>query len=587
MASPTVFDPYEKNIYYRRQRFERLRHQLHIERSSFEGQWRDCNDYILPRRGRFFVTDANRGDRRNLKILDTTPTLAARTLRAGMMSGITSPARPWFRLSVPDQEILESGAVKQWLDTVTNRMKTIFLKSNLYNVLPIVYGDIGVFGTAAFLMEEDFDSVVRFYPFPIGSYYLANNDKLEVDVFIREFQMTVRQIVQKFGMTDPEDPTRIDWTNISTRVKSLWNAANYEAWTDIVHVIAPNEKWDPEKLESKYKKYISVYYEQGVLSENQQGNWAAGIDDQKFLSEKGYDYFPVLAPRWEITGEDVYGTDCPGFTTIGDIKQLQTGSKRLLQAVEKMINPPMIAPTSLRNAKASILPGDITYADVRDGQAGFRAAHQVDFRVDLMDNVNQQVRQRISRGMYEDLFLMLAQSDRRQITAREIEERHEEKLLALGPVLEQLNQDMLDPLIDNTFALMVKQDLIPSPPEEIAGRDLKVEYTSIMAQAQKLAGLSGVERFTGFAGNLVAQEPALADKIDGDQLIDIYADLTSVPQGIVRSDDDVAAIRAQRAEAQAQQIQMQQANEAAQTAKTLSETDTGDGGNALKELLGG
>jgi hypothetical protein len=572
-------------IYSRRQEYERLRGQLDRERQSFKNQWRDANDYILPRRARFFVSDANKGDRRNTKILDTTATLAARTLRAGMMSGITSPARPWFKLGVPDPDLNEFAPVKQWLQTSTQRMQSIFLKSNLYNVLPIMYGDIGCFATAAMSMEPDVNGVMRFYPFPIGSYMIANNDKLMVDVFMREFRMTVRQIIGRFGV-DPNDPTKIRWDNISTKVKALWDTNNPEAWIDCVHVIKPNPEWNPNRLESRFKKYISVYYEHGHDGNNGQGQSYGSDISNKFLSEKGFDFFPILTPRWEITGEDVYGTECPGFTAIGDIKQLQTGERRSLQAIEKMINPPMIAPTSLRNAKASTLPGDITYVDVRDGMQGFRAAHEVRFDVNAMESKQGQVRERISRAFYEDLFLMLAQSDRRQITAREIEERHEEKLLALGPVLEQLNQDMLDPLIDNAFNMMVEREMLPPPPDELQGMELKVEYISIMAQAQKLAGLGGIERFTSFSANVIAQSPETADKIDTDQLLDVYSDLTSVPPGIVRTDEQVAEIRAQRAQAQAQQQQMMAAQEMASTAKTLSEADTGGDSNALQELIG-
>lgn len=572
------------SVYIRRQKFERLRHQLELERASFKNQWRDNNDYILPRRGRFFVSDANKGDRRNLKIIDSTATLAARTLRAGMMGGVTSPARPWFRLNVPDQELGEREDVKKWLHTVGERMRTIFLRSNLYNVLPIIYGDIGVFGTAAMMIEEDFENVMRFYPFPIGSYMIANNEKLQVDVFVREFRMTVRQVINRFGKS-PENPTKIDWSNISTKVKSLWETNNPEAWVDIVHVIMPNENYDPRKLEARYKKYVSVYYEQGFSGYNSQGFYSSGVDENRFLSEKGYDYFPVLCPRWEITGEDVYGVDCPGMSAIGDVKQLQVGEKRALQAVEKMINPPMIAPTSLRNAKASILPGDITYVDVRDGMQGFRSAHDVRFDLNSMEAKQQQVRQRISRAFFEDLFLMLANTDRRQITAREIEERHEEKLLALGPVLEQLNQDLLDPLIDVAFAIMQRQDLIPPAPEEMQGMPLKVEYISIMAQAQKLVGLGGIERFTGFVGQMAAVAPVILDKINGDQIIDYYGDLTSIPPGIVRSDDEANEIRMNRAQAEAQANRMAQAQEAAKAAKDFSQADT-EGNNLLSQIIG-
>jgi len=167
---------------------------------------------------------------------------------------------------------------------------------------------------------------------------------------------------------------------------------------------------------------------------------------------------------------------------------------------------------------------------------------------------------------------MLAQTDRRQITAREIEERHEEKLLALGPVLEQLNQDLLDPLIDNTFDIMLNAGMIPPAPKELGGENLKVEYISIMAQAQKLVGIGAVERFAGFVGQAAAVDPRVLDKVNGDQLIDVYSDLVSLPTGIVRTDDEVAELRNQREQAIAQQQQAEQAALQARTAKDLSQS---------------
>ncbi len=569
--------------YTRRQKLEQINHQLERERSTFKSHWRELSEYILPRRSRFFVADQNKGDKRNQKIIDSTATLAVRTLRSGMMGGVTSPARPWFRLTIPDKDLAEFVPVKQWLHTVTTRMTTIFLRSNLYNILPAVYGDLGTFGTGAMLMDQDEEAGIKCYSFPIGSYKIGTDSKGRVRVFWRDFQMTARQIVEKFGQ-DPEDPRKIDWSNISDHVKSLYQSKNFESRIDIAHVILPNDLYNPRLLDSKYKKYASIYYERGTSGESSnQGFFAAGTQD-KFLSEKGYDYFPVLCPRWETTGEDVYGTDCPGMTALGDIKQLQTGEKRGLQAIDKMVNPPMIGPTSLKTQNASILPGDITYVDIRDGMQGFRPAHEVRFDVNSLEVKQQQVRQRISKAFFEDLFLMLANSDRRQITATEIDERREEKLLALGPVLEQLNQDLLDPLIDNTFMIMESLGEIPPPPDEIAGRDLKVEYISIMAQAQKLVGLGGIERFTNYVGGIAGLHPAILDKVDGDQLVDYYGDLTSIPPGIVRSDDEAKGIREQQAQAQAQAQKAQNAAMAAKTAKDLSQADPA-GDNALASVI--
>lgn len=557
-------------------RYEILRSQLEYERSSFMSHWKELNDYISPRRARFSVSDVNRGERRNRNIIDSTASFAARTLRSGLMSGVTSPARPWFKLASPDPELNEYGKVKDWLHLVSQRMTSVYLRSNLYNVLPIIYGDLGTFGTSAMYMEEDFDNVVRFYPLPIGSYMIANDERLRVNTFFREFRMTVRQLVNRFGVKKGNE---WDWSNFSLHIKSAYERGEYETWIDICHVIRPNEDYDQSNPGSKFKKYISCYYERGS-----QSNYMMAQSGDTFLSEKGYDFFPVLCPRWECTGEDVYGTNCPGMEALGDIKQLQLGEKRSAQAIEKMVNPPMTAPSTMRNQKASILPGDITYMDIREGGQGFKPAHEVNFRIADLEAKQEQIRGRINRAYYADLFLMLANTNRSGITAREIDERHEEKLLALGPVLEQLNQDLLDPLIDNTFALMMSQGFIPEPPEEIQGVNLKVDYISIMAQAQKLVGISSVERFAGFVGQVAGMNPNVLKKVNADHMVDIYADMLSIVPGVVRTDEEVQAINDGEAKQAAAQQKIEMLQQGAGMAKDLSQADM-EGDNALTRMM--
>jgi hypothetical protein len=500
-----------------------------------------------------------------------------------MMGGLTNPARPWFRLTTPDPKLAEFGAAKEWLEHVTQRMTTAFHRSNLYNALPTTYGDMGVFATAGLFIEEDFDSVIRCYPFPIGSYMIATDDKLMVRVMYRELAMTVRQLLKKFGKIGFNGQP--DWSNFSLTVKTLFDRGNLETWINVSHVLIPNPDHDPRKLSSKNKMFRSVYYETGNMSGSSL-NYIRKDDADRYLRDSGYDYFQFLAPRWEVTGEDTYGTSCPGMEVLGDIKQLQLGEKKGMKAIDKQVDPPMTGPSSLRTVPSSILPGGTTWVDVREGQQGFRPAHEVRLSIQELEMKQEQVRERISRAFYEDLFLMLAQSDRRQITAREIEERHEEKLVALGPVLEQTNQDLLNPLIDITFAIMLQQGQIPEPPEELDGVPLKVEYISIMAQAQKLIGVGSIERFSGFVGQVIAQtqDPSHLDKVDIDQMIDVYADSISLPTGIVRSDEAVAEIKQQRAQAQKAQQMAEGLREVASGAKDLAGAKLNED-SALKRLL--
>ena len=573
----------ERKKVTKRQRYDMIRSQLENERSSFISHWRDLGEYILPRRPRFFVSDVNKGDRRNNKIIDSTATLATRTLRSGMMAGMTSPARPWFKITTSDPAYAEDGQIKEWLRIVEERMNTIFVRSNLYNALPIIYADMGVFATAALYVEEDFEDVMRFYAFPIGSYMAGTDSKGRVRMFFREFQMTVRQIIEKYGTVD-ENGDVSDWSNISETVKNLWQSNQDEQWIEVCHVVLPNPEYNPKMLASKYKKFLSCTYEKGYHGAN---NYQRDFNDDRMLKESGYDYFPVLCPRWGVTGEDVYGTDCPGMDALGDVKALQLLHKRKAQAIEKSINPPMKGPSALRNQKASIIAGDITYFDEREGQSGFKPIHEVRLELQGLLADIQDHQSRIRRAFFEDLFLMLAQTDRRQITAREVEERHEEKLLSLGPVLEQLNQDLLDPLIDITFDFMTRQGYVPQPPEQLQGQRLKVEYVSIMAQAQKLVGITGIERLLDTSLKIVSltRDPSSVDKVDIDQLLDEYGSDLGVPTNVIRTDDQVQSIREVRAQAVQEQKQMEALQSAGKITKDLSQSDLGGGNNALSEIV--
>ena len=91
---------------------------LQSERSSWISHWRELSDYLMPRSARFYKSDRNKGTKKHNQIFDNTASRALRVLSAGMMSGMTSPARPWFRLALPDEDLMDYGPVKDWLADV-------------------------------------------------------------------------------------------------------------------------------------------------------------------------------------------------------------------------------------------------------------------------------------------------------------------------------------------------------------------------------------------------------------------------------------------------------------------------------------
>ena len=169
------------------------------ERSSFITHWREISDYVMPRSARFYKTDRNRGGKKHNAIFDNTGSQALKILAAGMMAGMSSPARPWFRLSLPDDDLMENPSVKVWLADTQRRMLNVFARSNTYLTLHSVYEELAAFGTSAVTMMDDFERTIHHYHSPIGEFGIATNYKGDVNTCYREFEKTVGELVGEFG----------------------------------------------------------------------------------------------------------------------------------------------------------------------------------------------------------------------------------------------------------------------------------------------------------------------------------------------------------------------------------------------------
>jgi hypothetical protein len=535
--------------------------QLKTERASWWKHWSEITQFITPRQGRYFVQDRNKGARRHNNIYDSTGSRALNTLAAGLMGGLTSPARPWFRLATADAALNKLPAVKQWLNDCTELMLTIFQKSNTYRALHSIYKELGAFGTGAAVISADFENVIHIHPITIGEYAVATNFKGRVDTIYREFELTVGQLVREFGIE-----------NCSTSTKSMYERGTLDAWVTVIHAIEPRLDRDAGKADTLNMPWSDTYMEIGATGE-------------QFLREGGFEKFPALCPRWDVEGGDIYGNS-PGQEALGDIKQLQHEQLRKSQAIDYQVNPPLQVPTSMKNREVERLPGGITFVDTASAGKAIQTAFDVQLDIQALLLDIQDVRGRINSAFFVDLFMMISQDNAAttRMTATEVAERHEEKMLMLGPVLERLQDELLDPLIEVTFHMMTNAGILPPPPPELQGQQLSVELVSMLAQAQRAVATNGIDRFTNGLTAMAQIKPEVLDKFDADRWAEEYGDALGINPDLVLPEDKVQQLRQQRAQAQAQAAKAQQMNVASQTAKNLGATPT-DGGNAASDMM--
>lgn len=531
--------------------------QLRTERYPFWSLWRELADYFLPKRYVWLQSDRERRIRnaKNPFILDGTGTKAARVLASGMMNGITSPSRPWFKLRVPGYDD-EGGPVTQWADEVTRRMMRVMGESNFYNSMAVLYLDLSVFGSAANLIYEDDETVIRCFNPALGEYYFGQDHKLKVNTFAREFCQTVCQIVDWFGKE-----------NVSDTVKSRYEnptAANYLTPVDIVHLVEPNKGQVAPKF-----KFVETY-------------WERGMPGDEVLSQRGLNELPGIFPRWELTANDSYGTS-PGMDALPDVIQLQLETKRKAQGLDKMINPPVVADIQLQHRPTALMPNGITYV-AGANSIGVKPLYEVQAPLQEMTQDIRDVQIRIRETFFNELFQMISQLETVR-SATEIDARREEKLILLGSVLERFENEALDPAIARIYSIMLRRNMLPPAPPEIEDQPVEVQYVSILATAQQALAAAPTERWIGLIGQVAGVVPQVLNIPDWDELIRNYGLDIGVAAKNMKPKEDSEQDTQDQQEAEGAAQAAQTTLPAVQAAKLLSETQVGGGASALQQLL--
>jgi hypothetical protein len=535
----------------RRDYYERRRGQMNQEFNSFRTHYKEISDNISPRRGRFEITDRNIGTKRHNNIINSQGIQALNTARAGLFAGVMSPTRPWFDLATPDPSLMDFLPVKVWLRTTARQMRAVFNAGNLYTMAPVMIGELLQFGTGCMTHTDDAQNVARFFTHTAGSYRIGQDDKFVVNQLAREYMMTTEQMAIEFGRD-----------KMSVGARTALDRGQLSSWFPVVHFVETNDDFRPRNPLARFKPFASVKYEPG----NQ--------DKNMFLAQSGFDEFPGYCPRWGVTGEDIYGTDCPGMTTLGDVKQLQIEEKRKAQAIDKMVNPPLTGPASVRNVPVSSLPGGLTVYDGDSSRNKLEALYAININLqDLKEDISK-VERRINSAFFVDLFLAISNMEgiqpRNQL---ELSERNAERLLQLGPVLERLQGEFLDLLITRTFNQMVRAGLLLPPPPELADQPLKVEYISSLAQAQRAVDTRGIDRLTTFVGGLMQIGLTDGKKVNADEMIEEYAELVGTSPQLLVPTEEVTKVREQEAQQAAMAQNLAASEQAARAAASAGQAN--------------
>lgn len=493
-----------------------------------------------------FLLATKQGQRRpnKFRLYDSHSVYAFRYLEGGMYSGLSSPNRPWFKFKLNDDDLNEDQGVRIWLDQCEQIVADMLARSNFYRVARANYGELGKFGNASGIMDEDWERGINCTALTIGEYAIGTNWRGEVDTLLRVCPMSTREMVQAFVR---QRDGSLDWAKVNATVKTAWDSSSYTQTFNVRHLIEPNVDYNPHGFGHESMPWRSVKWDTGDTRPN------------ALLEVKGYNSKPFWAPRWKVYGNDAWGSG-PGSDVLPDMRELQFQAKRKSWAGDMLIKPPTKGPGQAINMQ----PGaHNAMASVDQGQV--EPVYQIPYQaVQLLAQDQQACRQAIDEGTYAQLFMAISEREGVQpLNDLETQLRNDEKMTQLGPVIEGVNTDMLAVAVDRAFDIAMRGDLLPPAPDSIQGHSLDIEFVSVLAQAQKMAGMGQTERALAFIGATAQYQPDVVDIVDGDALARDYWDRAGAPAVGIRDDKAIQDIRQQRQ----QQQKMAQAAQLAQPAK--------------------
>lgn len=263
-------------------------------------------------------------------------------------------------------------------------MRAVFHRSNFYNAMHTIYGELGAFGTAFVFELADVRGGFRFLPLCAGEYVLDCDAARRVDTVFRRTAMTLRQLLQAFGPAALPESLRRQ------------AAVQPDARHNVIQAVYPRTERNPALLTARHMPVASVY-------------WLEGREGQGHpLRQSGFRSFPGFGPRWDVAGNDVYGRS-PAMDALPTARMLQQMGVTTLKAIHKAVDPPMSVAAGLRSVGLDLTPGGINYVDSAPGQSPQAATPLLQVNPDLATarKAMEAVQNQIRNGLYNDLFKLI------------------------------------------------------------------------------------------------------------------------------------------------------------------------------------
>jgi len=508
-----------------RKRFDALVSQ----RKTLDNTFQAIERFIVPYRGEFFKPETSmlEVDWRRRYIYDSTAPVACDTLASKIHTNLTSPSIRWFELRFRNDAINDMQGAKEWLEQVQDEIWQALLESDFNMEIAETYLDLCSFGTAILFEEEVSEenwAGITFTSIPVKNGYFEFGADDNVLRIYRRLQYTELQLLDKFP----------DY--------------NFEQYLESTEESSVDQKHDV--IFCVYKRENGVPYSGRRIAPNKReyGYKYVLHRSGEVLEEGGYYEMPAYVARWKkVSGAD-WGHS-PAFVCLSDVLQLNETVQVTSQARIKEVDPPMKSTERGLITDLDLTTGGLTMVTEMDQLDRLLPPNPLAYSDVEIERLQESIR---STFFTNKLDL----KDSPAMTATEVMARLQQMMELFAPTLGRLQADLLDPLIEKTYRSLGRNGRLPKPPEGLEEVDLDIEYTGPIPRAQKNERAQSMSMWISELAGYSQVVPEILDTIDTDAIARGLGYDRGVPAKMMRTEEEVQALRQQRAEQQQQMMEL-------------------------------
>lgn len=517
-------------------------------RSNWDSMWEEVAKRIFPR-GDDFRDRHPRGTQRTQQQFDAWPMLALDRFAAALENGLTPRNSYWHRLSTGNEELDEDTEVARYLEELNRRLwRTRYApRSNFASQMHEIYLSLGAFGTGCMLTENRPPKGVRYKAIHLGELYIAENSDGMIDTVHREFELTARQALQRFGMAALPD-----------RVEQKIRADRMDEADVYVHVVMPREDYDRGALDQRSLPFTDIYIHR---------------DTKQVVRDAGFYEMPYAVSRYVTSTREIYGRGV-GVTLLPDIKMLQEMRYVTLEAANMLVDPPVFLHDDGSLSEFRMTPGARNFGGVDEQGRPLWSTYQggaPEIGLEMIQDTKQQI-DNAFLGVY---FRVLLENPSMTATQALLIAQQQGQMTA--PLVGRQQSELLGPLIRRESGILFRQGRHPEMPAKLAEyleaerESLEIEYESPLTRAARAEeGVAVLRTFESLAP-FAQVDPNVFRRFNVGEVARLVADVNGVPSKVLYSDEEMDALDEQQAAQQAAAAALDAAPVAAQTAKTLSD----------------